>query len=159
MNVRIRVSVGDAAIEDFKADELGWEVAEQIEAATGLGYKRWAALLDSDEPGQTRARRGLAWLVLRQRDPNLRIEEVPGSPDDLKVENLVYCPECKDETDTALRRYRDGRPPQTICLVCGHVYPDDKPPSEADRPPKAVPSKGSRTAAGATRPSSPTSSE
>lgn len=149
--VRTRVSVGDASIEDLSTylDAMPWDLAEDLERVTEFGFRQWLRLIDSEAAGSTRARRGLAWLVLKTAQPHLRYSQVLGTISELVIENLAECPVCGKDTDTGGHSFTDGRPSEQFCIPCGHVYPPEV-TVEPARPPKAVKNRASKTAADST---------
>ena len=74
IKIRTRVSVGDAAIEDFHAflEDYPYPEAEKVEVMAGEYFDDWVEHVDA---GSARANRILALLVLRQKDPDLALKE------------------------------------------------------------------------------------
>jgi rubredoxin len=149
--VRTRISVGDVSIEDFNTylTDMPWDLGEDLERVTELGFLQWLRLIDSEAMGSIRARRALTWLVLKTAQPHLRYAQVIGSMSELTIENLTECPDCGKDTDTGRRDFIDGRPSEQFCITCGYVYPPEV-TVEPARPPKAVKSRASKTAADST---------
>lgn len=154
--IRVRVSVGDLAIEDISAflEDLPFPDAETIEANTGLYFEDWRNKIDE---GSATARRALAWLVLRQANPRMTISQVNVGVGKLKTQGLAHCPVCASDEPIGTRPVDKTKPDgerELFCFTCRTVYDDDTkdegaparptpteagdaPPSENDESPTA----------------------
>jgi hypothetical protein len=153
LKIRTRVSVEDAAIEDWQEFLSGirFTKGQQIEKEAEVNYEAWR-----DSPfGSLAHKRVTAWLVLRQDDPELRFDECDPEIDKLTYDGVASCPTC--ESDEIVRvRLKDRTKPEgareKFCLKCDHVYDDeDEPEAPPDRPTVPASKKRSRTAGTVTK--------
>lgn len=158
MKIRSRVSVGDAAIEDFSAylDSQPFAEAEQIEALWGGYFPSW---LEAVDQGSATANHILAWLVLKQKDPNLKFDAVSATARrSLQKPILAYCPNCGKETGVTRLDKPDGTR-ELRCLECQRLHEDDDGEDEPRPTTSPARKKASGTGDDASPASPPISSE
>lgn len=82
---------------DFDPDNPLSIEAEAVEAVGGDVWDSWPAFLMKVADGNTRARRGLLWMMLRRGNPQLRFSDLVFRLDEFGIEEVEVEPVGKDE--------------------------------------------------------------
>ena len=168
IKIRTRVSVGDAAIEDFHAflEDYPYPEAEKVEVMAGEYFDDWVEHVDA---GSARANRILALLVLRQENPELQLKDVTVGVRKIKKMGYSYCEQCQQDQVVRIRPMRDDKGETLVgldgapvreyfCEVCRHIHKNE-PENQIGLPPtEAPPEEPSESAENRTPASSHTSS-